>query len=291
MNTLLRVPIAAAAALILAACGRPETATPTIAVSSPPAPESTNTPTLTVTPIPRSAEIGEFFNTVDIRTGGDGDFAPAFLGQTLQIGGVARSGEDGRARLDLLPEGSVTRIGPNSTFVLQAISADPVQPATKLELLLGNLWIILKGGTLEVETANGLASVRGSYMSVSFDIYSSQTTITCLEGSCTLENEFGKVELTDGEMAFVTGDNPPEGPLPITQEEFDGWFENTLEAWELLDSTGYTPPAGLTTPAVCLICTPGYFLTPVPTVRTALPPTLPPNTEVPVLPTIPFPTP
>ncbi|KAF0107415.1 MAG: hypothetical protein FD146_1893 [Anaerolineaceae bacterium] len=290
MKTRMMVSILVAAALLLAACGRPATTVPPPPqTSAAPLPTATRTPTATAAPVPRSAKFTEILNTVEARLQGSGDFAPASVGQAISAGGEARSGEDGRARLDLLPEGSIVRIGPNSSFVLKEIAADPVSPSTRLELLLGQLWIILNGGALDVETPNGLAAVRGSYLGVSYNPETDQTVITCLEGSCTLENGLGKVELTNGEMAVITGNNPPEGPFPMTQDEFDQWFENTLEAWDLLASGGYTPPAGLATPETCFICTPGYAPTVAPTTQTPLPPTPPPFIPT-IVPTFPFPT-
>lgn len=183
----------------------------------------------------RQATFTLVLNEVQARADANADLKPAALGDVLQVGGQAQSGETGRARLDLEPEGTVVRIGPNTLFTLEALEQDTASPFARLELLFGQIWVILAEGSLEVETPYGLAAVRGSYMSVAFD-ESQGMIVTCLEGHCSLANEAGTVELTDGQSSSIPqSDEPPSPPQEMEEEEYQEWQQASPEAVELLN--------------------------------------------------------
>src|SRR4030067_3095198 len=94
--------------------------------------------------------------------------------------------EESRVRLDL-STGSILRLGQLTVF-----SLDPPTPASggvlsRIELQVGKVWIVLNGGSLDVNTPGGLASVRGSYMSVWVKRNSNEIIVCCLEGSCSYQ--------------------------------------------------------------------------------------------------------
>ncbi|MRR31056.1 hypothetical protein EG834_12205, partial [bacterium] len=117
----------------------------------------------------RKATFTLLLNDIQARITENANLEPAILGASLLVGGQALSGENSRARLDLTPDGTIIRIGPNTLFTLEELGTDPANPSAKLRLDFGQLWIILNGGSLEVESDYGDAAVRGSYMSVAFD--------------------------------------------------------------------------------------------------------------------------
>ena len=124
-------------------------------VQSPAQPD--NTPLSTEEP-GRSAQLVEAEGEVDLRAGEDMDFAAAEGGAVLFTGGQAQTGATGRARLDLIPDNTVIRMSKNTLFTVVELPEDTETPSTKLQLFFGEVWILLNGGSLEVETASGMAS-------------------------------------------------------------------------------------------------------------------------------------
>ncbi len=189
--------------------------------------------------IERQAVFIKIENDIRARLPTQSAFTPAHLGQVLPVKGEARSGEASKARLDLQPEGTIVRLGPNSHFTLEDLTTDAAYPLTRIRLFLGKLWITLSSGTLDVETPYGTAGVRGSMMSVSFD--EETLRVTCLEGHCTLSNQAGSVELTAGQAAAIeSADQPPGPPLPMTEADFQDWAANSPESLETMPP----PPSG-----------------------------------------------
>jgi hypothetical protein len=132
-----------------------------------------------------SAILSEIRGKVEIKQAGQDVFAPANADSFLNENGQVQTGDDGRVRLDL-STGTIIRVAPASLFTL--ILNEPAEESlkTSLELLLGKIFIILNGGSMEVQTPSGTAAVRGSYMSVEYNPPSGGTRITCLEGNCSL---------------------------------------------------------------------------------------------------------
>ncbi|MBV6397503.1 MAG: hypothetical protein HFACDABA_03117 [Anaerolineales bacterium] len=206
-------------------------AEPTRAPSAPPA-------SPVPTRAPRTASFAEINNTVETRNSQSELFAPASLGQILPVGGEIRTGENSRARLDLLPDGTIVRLAPNSAFVLAALEENASGPSSKIQLAFGKIWILLNGGSLEVETPSGVASVRGSLLSVAFDPQAKRVTVTCREGHCALEDDDESLDLTEGQAAdSVDGDISDEA-REMTEEEQQEWEEEAPESEEFFEEEG-----------------------------------------------------
>lgn len=203
-----------------------------------------------VTPVPESlaADLTEASGTVLARPAQAPDFVAAQPVLRLPVYSQVQTGEDGLARLDF-SSGTIVRLSPNTLFTLQVNQQSEAGLWTRLKLQVGEVWVILRGGTLEIETPAGVSAVRGSYMSTRFDEKSGGTRVTCLEGHCRVENESGVVELRDGEAA----DLPPGGGAPVkgkmTPEEYARWQEINPEASEVLPTaTPTTTPTATPTP-------------------------------------------
>ena len=182
-------------------------------------------------PAGASAQIVEIENQVDVRMNAEAGYAAAEPGDGLVPGGSVRTLDDSRARLDLLPDGTIVRVGPNTIFVLTEQDLTPNGLSTRLNLLDGNLWIVLQGGSLQVDTESGSASVRGSLLHVRYDVLSGRLQISCLEGRCTLTNGYGTVELSGGQASEIPGPGlPPSAPRPMDNAEINAWFELVPEA-------------------------------------------------------------
>ncbi|HEX2696896.1 MAG TPA: hypothetical protein VHM28_04260 [Anaerolineales bacterium] len=188
-----------------------------------------------------SATISDVSGRVSSKQAGDKDFSNASLGTVLQPLGQVKTLDDGRARLDL-SSGTIVRVAPSSLFTLE--SNTPVQDglSTVLNLDLGKLFIILNGGSLDVKTPSGVASVHGSYMMVSIDPYFQTTIITCLEGHCSAENPAGTIYLTTGQKGILYFSSNGKFTKPIitkmTQDDYNTWAINSPESKTLMSSLG-----------------------------------------------------
>ena len=183
--------------LILSACASNPTAAPAESTEAPAgdvttAPAETAPAEAAVTenseqaPAAREAVVAEIENDAIFRAESEGDFVPAEAGSTIKPGGALQTSENGRVRLDLNPEGTIVRIAPNSAFTLPELVEVDGEPKSTINLFFGKIFVLLNGGSLDVQTPSGVASVRGSVMSVSFDPETGLIQGACLEGQCTL---------------------------------------------------------------------------------------------------------
>lgn len=197
---------------------------------------------------PLSAALSELSGAVDAKQAADEAFAPAATGTVLQSNGQIQTGDDGRVRLDL-SSGTIIRVTPSSLFTLT--SNDEVEGglATRIKLDLGKIFIILSGGSADVETPSGVASVRGSYMKVEVDPETMDIYVTCLEGNCSVTNPAGTVNFSDGQKAILFHQDPVTGNWtapnvePMTPEEFKEWLDANPEAKEIYDQAMATVTA------------------------------------------------
>lgn len=205
-------------------------------------PAPTSTVALTDTDVSGlSATIGDLSGGVNAKQPEDQNFSPASIGLVLLPSGQVKTSDTGRARLDL-SSGTLVRVAPSSLFTLQSNASTPKGPSTVLNLDLGKLFIILKGGNLDVSTPSGVASVRGSYMMVSIDPYTHSTVITCLEGHCSASNPAGSVDFTTGQKCILYFSANGQFTLPIitvmTQGDYDTWATNSPESQPLMTALG-----------------------------------------------------
>lgn len=223
--------------------------------------------TQTTTPSPLSAAVKELSGTVNIKQPGATDFAKATGDSVLQQNGSMQTGADGRVRLDL-STGTIIRMSPSSLFTLTANDQSNGSLSTKLNLDLGRIFIVLNGGSLEVKTPSGVASVRGSYMMVEVDPNTQDVYVTCLEGHCGAGNDAGNVDFTSGQKTILfhrdpaTGQYTPPGVQPMTPEDYQKWLDENPEAKVIIDEangtlTALAPTATFTpSPTATLTSTP-----------------------------------
>lgn len=186
--------------------------------------------TETAAPAARSAILTLVENDVQSRASAEAAFEPAVTGQEIAVGGQVQSGDESRARLELQPEETLVYLGPNTLFTLTALEQQAGDPFARLWLEIGQVWIVLRGGSLEVETPSGVASVRGSYMGVGYG--PGGLSMTCLEGNCSLNYDGQSWDMTGGQACDVG----PDGSLNqrgMTPEEYQAWNENVPESNDL----------------------------------------------------------
>lgn len=194
---------------------------------------------------PLTGALSEISGKVDAKQGDETEFHPVQAGDILRVKDQVQTGEDGRARIDL-SSGTIIRVAPSSLFTLASNEESDGSLATKLKLELGRIYIILSGGSLDVETPSGVASVRGSYMMVEIDPVTRNVTVTCLEGHCSA----GGIEFTNGQKVTLfyydpaTGQYRPPFLEDMNDEDFQKWLEDNPEAKQILDQVlaARTPP-------------------------------------------------
>lgn len=193
----------------------------------------------------REAILLEVENTVSARKTSADELITAEQGMSILESGSVETGEDGRVRVDLMPEGTIVRVGPNSAFGLPKLAEENGEPKTTIELLFGKVFVLLKGGTLSVETPSGVASVRGSLLSVEYDPETKRISAACMEGDCSLQAENGEeTEIPEGEESFVDEGESPIDPFSMDQDEVLEWLEENpdldLFMLDLPDPEDYT---------------------------------------------------
>jgi hypothetical protein len=179
--------------------------------------------------MPLTAALKELSGTVGIKQPGSANFSPATAGTELQTNGSIQTGEDGRVRLDL-STGTIIRVAPSSLFTLTSNQPNNGSLSTQLNLSNGGIFIILNGGNASVNTPSGVASVRGSYLSVFVDPSTQTVTVTCLEGHCSAGNSAGNTDFGTGQAVTLftctAGQCTVPSVGPMTPEEFQFWLDN-----------------------------------------------------------------
>jgi len=182
-----------------------------------------------------SVALSEIQGTVGVKPPESADFRPATGDTVLTERGQVKTGGDGRVRLDL-SDGTIFRMAPMSLFELVSNQSTDQGLVIRLSLELGRLFIVLKGGSLDVETPSGVASVRGSFMMVEVNPDTLDVTVTCLEGHCEASNPAGKVQFGAGQKSLLLHRDPTSGQYsapnvePMTEEDYQKWLEGSPEA-------------------------------------------------------------
>lgn len=232
--------------LLLAACSSSGTTTETV-VTITPAPTRTAIATKTVIAtttavattavatktavVPaREAVVTYVENDVVARALSSENFSPVSTGMSINPNDRVETGIDGHARIDLLPEGTIMRVGANSSITIIEINRENGQPKTTIDLLFGKIFILLNGGSLDITTSTGVASASDSLMRVDYDPQIKLLKVSCLEGHCILKNKNdAAVELISGEFSSIEGDQPPTDPEKIYREEIQEWMDEIPE--------------------------------------------------------------
>ena len=186
------------------------------------------------TPAALTAHLNEIVGNVSVRVAGAGLYAPVTPDLVLQISSAIKTGAQSRVRLDLSNH-SIVRLGENTLFVFQGESKADDGSHYNINLGLGELWVILRGGALDVETPSGLAAVRGSFLHVTYRPESNATTVTCMEGQCNLHNASGQVDMVAGQTGIVHSADVAPATGRMDSRDITSWLENNPEASLVLD--------------------------------------------------------
>jgi len=152
----------------------------------------------------RTAKITQIKGTVEVRTSSKANWTPAVQDQVMAEGNEIRTGAGSNALIELT-EGSHIYLAENTQFALTLLNPFMDSQLTTLDLQNGQVWVLLKGGALDVQTDNprGIASARNAYMSVELQAPSRVLNVSCLQGVC----GFGSVLIPSGYKLTNAADN------------------------------------------------------------------------------------
>ena len=215
-------------------------------------------------PVPLSAVLSEITGSVQITKGVDGSTLEASDGAPIVLNDRVFTNQNSRARVDI-SSGALIRMSPLTTFVLTTMENNNNDPLTRLKLEAGRLWIILNGGSVEVDTPAGQASVRGSYLHVWVNTGTGETEISCLEGNCQLGNNGGTLDLVAGQTARIANGASPPSPGRMSDGDVDEWLAFNPEATlVIVPLTATSAVVDLMTPTAYKYSTPTPFPTNTP---------------------------
>jgi len=227
------ISLALVGVLLLSACQPQPTPQPTSALSL-------------------TATLKEIAGTVTIKQPGASDFSTASIGMELQPNGSIQTGDNSRARLDL-STGTIIRVAPSSLFTLTSNQPSKGSLSTQLNLNAGLIFIILNGGNTNVNTPSGVATVRGSYLSVYVDPTTQTVVVTCLEGHCGASNSAGSVDFGTGQettlFSCTAGVCTVPNVGPMTPQEFQDWLDNNPDLQQQIPGLFATMTALVSTQA------------------------------------------
>ncbi len=184
----------------------------------------------------------------------------ARVGERLRNGDEVATSPNTRAALRFTDDGSILRVNPSSKLRLTSGNENGVVVRT-LNLEFGELWTRVAhhpGTTLRVQTAAGVAAVKGTEFVVRVDARSGVTTVLTLEGVVEFFNSAGRVDVPAGSKVVVDSTHAPRAQ-PATAEELRGAqgasggeggdTRGTWIAVELRDASGQTRTLMLQVPA------------------------------------------
>jgi len=247
--------------LLLGACQPQSTSTPPAVFAESPQPQEESSPTPNPSPSEDGAALSEISGKVALKSPGAAAFQPADESMRLEVNGQIETGADGKVRLDL-SSGTIIRVGPSSLFTLSENKEADGGLASKIDLIVGKLFVILNGGSVEVNTPTGVAAVQGSYLKIELDPVSGDVTLTCLEGDCSASNPAGAVNFTNGQKVVLFHQDPATGKWtvpnvePMSPEDFQEWLDENPEAKAIYDQLFGNGNANPAAPACSSIVSP-----------------------------------
>ncbi len=206
----------AEAATAAAPTGEPATAAPPVSTPTEIPPEPTAVPT----PDGPQATVIDVVNDVSAHALPDTSWGPAEVAMPIYLQGEVWAKEASTARVGL--DSAVIRVAPNTIFTHEQPDSDTV----RVQLGDGQLWINVEGlepgEAFEVETPNGVASVRGTRFSVRITADGS-TIVSTQVDTVTLAMGSEVVTVTQGTQSVVPPGGAPEPPVPMTLAEQLRW--------------------------------------------------------------------
>jgi len=221
-----------------------------------------------------SIHVEEIINQVETarpRGAGTTVFLPAQVGQALLPGDGVKTAADSEARVDIVIHKflRIARTTPNTIWRLGPFT---LKDDTIIELDQGKIFMLDNGldagfPPVRIVTPAGVASPRGTWMSVAYDPQTGVAEVQCFRGTCELANDLGTQVLTDEQSSVATAQTAPSEPVYLSQEEIDA-FTGLPEAKRgeiAVPAPAITPPTRTPIPTPTPTPTPEPSPTPTPT--------------------------
>jgi len=175
----------------------------------------------------RTASITQIKGTVETRTSSQANWVPATQDEHLAEGSEIRTGP-GSSAVVTLTEGSHIYLAANTQFTLTLLNPFLDSQLTTLDLHTGQVWVLLNGGALDVQTpSTAIASARNAYLSVEVQPDSRVVNVTCLQGVC----GYGSVLIPSG-YKLENADNNAS-PEQMQMADYGVWGSAVPEATQL----------------------------------------------------------
>ncbi len=152
------------------------------------------------------AEIIGLSGKGDYRPDGNGAWLEAKLKVQLEPSWWVRTGPDSQMALVVAPEVQI-KLAANSIFQLRK---EEKTPGTTLNLRQGRAWSQSKqaSGTLKMETPSAIAAIHGTDWEMAVDA-EGRSLLTVLHGSVQFGNDYGTVNVGNGEQALAEPGKAP----------------------------------------------------------------------------------
>lgn len=178
---------------------------------------------------------------VEVARMGDSPWSAAQTNQLLRPADRVRTGRSSRATVQL-SDASILRV--NQLTSLQIQEPDPAHRTSVLDLKQGAAYFFNRDKPLETQfrTPTASGAVRGTEFQVTVD-ESGKTSVTLIDGSVDLKNEFGSLQLLSGEQAVVDPGQAPRKTAALDALNIIQWtlyYPGILDPSELgqpLDSS------------------------------------------------------
>lgn len=188
------------------------------------------------------AQLTESEGEVEYREPDEDEFILAFVGYILEENGQIQTGIDGRARFDLSDQ-SIVRIGPSSLFTFISLEGEPDDTISRMQLLFGKMWAVLRGDSLTIDTPSGVATIRGSYIGIIIEENTLMVTVNCFEGDCSVRNNAGEVNLVAGQAVDLLNIDTPPIIRPIAGDDEEEFLDEIPESEEVIPAMTQTVEA------------------------------------------------
>jgi hypothetical protein len=163
---------------------------------------------------------------VEIKYPGE-EYKSAELGEHIPVGSFIKTQEESSAILSF-SDMSTFVVKPESEVIVTA----PPEKDGKLKILMGNIWInikkMLKDGSMEVETNQAVAGIKGTTFTM--EVTDDSTTLKVLEGTVAFTSKATgeTVDVTTGETASADDGGLSEVAAFDVAEEEANWREFDL---------------------------------------------------------------
>jgi LysM repeat protein len=248
--------------LSLGACTRffdspgPATSSAPVASATPILAATPTLPPVVLAPEGRRATVSEIVNIAESQNFAEGNFEPVQDGTLIGPGGVVRTGDNSRARIDLGNSATI-RLDANTVFGVASMTDSKGIPLNVISLNQGRLWVTVNQGSVQVVTSLGLASVRGSFAVFTLnsgnpnDVTDDTLTLDCIEGLCAVQTKNGDSQAGNLERLVLIQNVLDVKHTPLSETDIQDFLTNNPDSGQgvALALTAAIQPAGGSTVA------------------------------------------